>query len=146
MAEHPDAIDTLRAARFAVKPPEVVEFLGLPPIDIPQLPYLEGREQQSAGVLIQCLADTILQWRDKVPPEVQPAIVALMNGGVAIRVDKLIQESHHGIRIEGRFEGRPCMVFTHQASVQLFCYSERVEDEAQRRKIAFIIDGTEWQI
>ncbi len=146
MAEHPDAIDTLRAAHYAVKPPEVVDYLALPAIDIPQLPYLEGREQQSAGVLIQCLADTILQWREKVPADVQPAIIALLNGGVAIRVDKLIQESHHGIRIEGRFEGRPCMVIAHQASIQLFCYSERIEAEAQRRRIGFILDGTEWQI
>ena len=52
----------------------------------------------------------------------------------------------HGIRIEGRIDGNPCMVLAHQATVQLLCYIEKVEKEEHRRSIGFIINGEEQQV
>lgn len=58
-------------------------------------------------------------------------------------MERLAEESFHGIRIEGKIDGNPCMVMAHQATVQLLCYIEKVEKEESRRSIGFIINGEE---
>lgn len=106
----------------------------------------ELNEYQSAGVLMKRLADTISSWRTQAPKDVQPAILAILNGGIQINVTLLAEESFHGIRIEGTLNGSPCMLLSHQSSVQLLCYLAKVETEEKRRTIGFIIDGEETQV
>lgn len=101
---------------------------------------------KSAGVLMRRLADTIVEWREQLPEDQQPAILAILHGGVQIQVERLAQESFHGIRIEGRMGDNPCMVLAHQSTVQLLCFVEKVEKEEFRRQIGFIIDGEETQV
>lgn len=101
---------------------------------------------KSAGVLMRRLADTVTQWRQQLPEDQQPAILAILHGGVQIQVERLAQESYHGIRIEGRMSGNPCMVLAHQSTVQLLCFVEKVEKEEFRRRIGFIIDGEEQEL
>ena len=101
----------------------------------------EENRYRSAGALMRRLADTITQWREQVPEDAQPAIVAILHGGVQINVSLLAEESYHGIRIEGTIDGNPCMLLAHQSSVQLLCYVVRIEAHTPRRKIGFIIDG-----
>lgn len=112
----------------------------------PPLPS-EKNHYQSAGILMRKLASKVASWRESVPPDAQPVIVAILHGGYQINVELLAEESFHGIRIEGTLEGGgPCMVLAHQSSVQLLCYIEKIEREEQRRKIGFIIDGQEQQV
>lgn len=66
-----------------------------------------------------------------------------MNGGIQIEVERMAQESSHGIRIEGLLNGNPCMLLSHQSSVQLLCFVQKIEPAKPRRKIGFIIDGVE---
>lgn len=106
----------------------------------------EVNAYQSAGVLVRRLAETVTQWRKQVPPDSQPAIIAILQGGIQVSVSTLAEESFHGIRIEGTIDGSPCIVLTHQASVQLLCFVAKVEKEEFRRKIGFIIDGEEQQL
>jgi hypothetical protein len=129
--------------------------ITMPEFNIPRMADLqlhklptqeEVNEYQSAGILMRRLADTILQWRDKLPETQQPAIVAFLYGGIQINVERLAQESFHGIRIEGKMNGNPCMMLAHQSTVQLLCYVENVEKEEFKRKIGFIIDGEEKEI
>ncbi len=96
---------------------------------------------QSAGALMRRLADTVTEWRAQVPEDSQPAILAILHGGVQISVTLLAEESFHGIRVEGTLNGAPCMLLSHQSSIQLLCYVAKVEPEAPRRTIGFIIDG-----
>lgn len=96
---------------------------------------------QSAGALMRRLADTVTEWRAQVPEDAQPAILAILHGGVQINVTLLAEESFHGIRIEGTLNGAPCMLLAHQSSVQLLCYVAKVAEAAPRRTIGFIIDG-----
>lgn len=70
----------------------------------------EGNHYQSAGVLMKRLANAITQWRGQLPENVQPAIVAILHGGVQIDVTTLAQESFNGIRVEGTVNGVPCII------------------------------------
>ena len=102
----------------------------------------EDNKYRSAGVLMRRLAESIIAWRKELPESVEPAVIAILNGGVRIEVSALAQESFHGIRIEGLVNGVPCIMLAHQATVQLLCYVQPVMlPSAPRRKIGFIIDG-----
>ncbi|MFK8028579.1 MAG: DUF6173 family protein [Gammaproteobacteria bacterium] len=98
---------------------------------------------QSARALLQRLSQTMTDWRKELNDDVQPAILAILNGGLQVEVERMAQESFHGIRIEGLLNGNPCMLLSHQSSVQLLCFVQKIEKEKPRRKIGFIIDGVE---
>jgi hypothetical protein len=116
----------------------------IPSVEILRTPTpKEQNSFQSAGVLVRRMAQTVAQWRKQVPSDSQPVVLALLQGGVQVNVSLLAEESFHALRIEGTIEGSPCMLLTHQASVQLLCVIMKVEEEAQRRQIGFIIDGQE---
>ena len=68
-------------------------------------------------------------------------VIAVLSNGATINVEMLAEESFHGIRVEGTIDGQPCMLLTHQASIQLLCLMTRVEHEAPKRPIGFIIAG-----
>lgn len=134
-------------AKSPWSPGQLLPELRTPAFDMPKIPtWEEANKYQSAGVLMRRLADSITQWREQLPNDQQPAILAILNGGIQINVERLAEESFHGIRIEGKVEGNPCMVLAHQATVQLLCYIEKVEKEEHRRRIGFIIDGEEKQV
>lgn len=104
---------------------------------------------QAAAVLMRRLAESIMEWRRQLPEGVQPAVIAILHGGLQIRVHRLAQESFHGIRIEGTLNGSPCMLLAHQATVQMLCYVEKIDQTIQEqkpRKIGFIIEGEEREV
>jgi hypothetical protein len=104
---------------------------------------------QSSAVLMRRLAESITEWRKQLPDQVQPAVLAILHGGLQIRVHRLAQESFHGIRIEGTMNGNPCMLLAHQATVQMLCYVEKIDTNQQEqkpRKIGFIIEGEEREV
>ncbi|MGS2724095.1 hypothetical protein ACVBEJ_10150 [Porticoccus sp. GXU_MW_L64] len=155
MSEHDKTLE--QANREAMR--AAVESMGmvcvptianvpLPHTSIAPAPSEEevSNDYRSAGVLMRRLADTVIQWRNQLPQDQQPAILAVLNGGIQINVLRLAQESFHGIRIEGTINGSPCMLLSHQSSVQLLCYVEKVEKEEFRRRIGFIIDGEEEEV
>lgn len=87
------------------------------PIRMPRIPTLEENNNfQNAGALLRRLAESITQWRSALPENVQPAILAILHGGIQIDVERLAQESFHGIRIEGQTQGSPCVVLAHQVA------------------------------
>jgi len=107
---------------------------------------LPQEADESAGGMLRRLAQTILEWREELPEDAQPVITAIASGGVQIMVERMSQESHHGIRIEGMMNGNPCMLLAHQANLELLCYIEKVQEAEFRRKIGFIIDGEETEV
>ena len=98
----------------------------------------ESNEFRSAGVLMKAIADEALSWRESLDKGLQPAIVAILQGGIQIEVLKLSQVSFHGIRIEGNMGGNSCVMFAHQANVQMLCHAVEVKEEAPKRSIGFI--------
>jgi hypothetical protein len=140
------AVEAIERSRPPMKQYHLPE-LRVPEFHVPDVPAQEEvNEYQSAGTLMRRLVDSITQWRRQLPPEQQPAILAILNGGIQIRVELLAEESFHGIRIEGTLGGNRCMVLAHQSTVQLLCYIEEIEQEENRRTIGFIIDGKEQQV
>jgi hypothetical protein len=102
----------------------------------------EQNEYQSAGVLMRRLASTITQWRKQLPEGVQPALMAIVQGGPQISIQSLAQEGFHGIRIDGYVGDAPCILLAHQATVQILCYVEEIKPpEKPKRNIGFIIEG-----
>ena len=102
----------------------------------------EQNEYQSAGALMRRLAATITQWRKQLPEGVQPALMAIVQGGPQISIQSVAQEGFHGIRIEGYVGDAPCILLAHQATVQILCYVEEIKPpEKPKRNIGFIIEG-----
>lgn len=141
------------ALKAAVEASKSMKTFTLPPsLRVPELtplvvpPPQERNHYQSAGALMRRLADTILEWRDAVPGDAQPQIVAILHGGIQVDVTLLAEEGFHGIRIEGTIDGQPCMLLAHQSSVQLLCHVVKVEEPEQRRTIGFVIDGEKHQV
>ena len=105
--------------------------------------HQEINDYRSAGELIRSLARTIKKWRQQMPKDAEPTIVAILNGGLQIQVSRLVQESFHGIRVEGTAGGNPCMVLAHQNNIELLCYVQKVKEEEPERRIGFVIEGKE---
>lgn len=139
---------------FADAKKQIDAFKNLRDIAIPPMPYIEPyrppkmptfeetNQFQGAAVLLRRLAESIRLWRSALPEDVQPAVIALLNGGMQIDVTSLAQESFHGIRIEGQIQGQACVVLAHQSTVQLLCIAQPVSaPERPKRSIGFIIDG-----
>lgn len=132
----PSDVEIFHNVHPDVQPPSLsAEQLGLSHQDV--------NDYRSAGELIKSLAKTIHLWRQNMPNDAEPTVVAMLNGGLQIQVSRLAQESFHGIRIEGTAGGNPCMVLTHQNNVELLCYVQKVSEEEPERRIGFIIDGQE---
>ncbi|NVJ65562.1 MAG: hypothetical protein HWE16_03675 [Gammaproteobacteria bacterium] len=134
----PQEVEVFQNIHPDVKPPTL-------PVDQLNSTSQEMNDYRSSGELIRSLANTIRLWRQNTPADAQPAITAILSGGMQISVTRLAQESFHGIRIEGHVGGNPCMLLTHQSNVQLLCYIERIAEEVPERKIGFIVDGKETQ-
>lgn len=138
------AIDIPRPSQVQYHLPELrmPEYARLPAIPTQE----EVNRYQSAGILVSRLADSIKQWREQLPSDQQPAILAILNGGVQISVERLAEESFHGIRIEGKIADVPCMILAHQATLQLICYIEKVDEGKDRTSIGFVIGGEEQRV
>lgn len=104
----------------------------------------EVNAYQSAETLVKRLAETIKRWRAHLNEDQQPAIIAILTGGIQINVSSLAAESFNGVRIEGSLGGTPCVVVAHQSTVQMLCFVEPAEKP--RRPIGFVIDGAEEKI
>jgi hypothetical protein len=144
LKEHIENTSLASLAREIVTAEKVLAPLSLPMRDsfIYQQPTpKEVNKFQSAGVLLSRMFDAVQMWRKEAPPDSQPVIMAILNGGQTIKVSSLYEESFHVLRITGEFDGNPCILLTHQSSVQLLCYVAKIDEESPRRQIGFFING-----
>lgn len=116
------------------KPP-AVEKTNLCPLECSQE---DANVYRSAAVFLSSLAMEVKAWRQSLPPNYQPAVIAVLHGGVQVNVMRLAQVSFDGIRIEGTIEGNPCTLFAHQSTVQMICYAMEIREEEPRNPIGFI--------
>ncbi len=124
--------------------PGQIKPVSLPEGDCPGL--LEDNQFRSAGALMKAIADEALSWRQSLPKGFQPAIVAILQGGIQIEVNSLAQVSFHGIKIEGTMGGSLCVMFAHQASVQMLCRAVEIKEKEPVRPIGFIWPDKKLQI
>ncbi len=71
-------------------------------------------------------------------PNFQPAVMAILHGGVQVKVVRLAQVSFDGIRIEGLLQGNPVTLFAHQSTVQMMCFAKEIREAEERNPIGFI--------
>lgn len=116
----------------------------LPEKDSPSLK--ERNAYRSAGVFMKSIADEAWSWRESLQEGYQPSIIALLEGGVQIDVLTFSQVSFHGIRIEGTIAGSPCVMFTHQANIQILCHAIKIKKDIPSRTIGFIWPDKEIKI
>ena len=103
-------------------------------------------EYRSASAFIQAIAEEAMMWKQQLPKNFKPAILAVINGGTQINVTGLAQVSFHGIRIEGTLNGAPCSLLAHQSTVQILCFGQELVEKEERRPIGFIWPENEVEV
>ena len=98
----------------------------------------EKNEFRSAAVFLASLATEVKAWRTQLPDNYQPAVMAILHGGVQVNVMRLAQVSFDGIRIEGLMQGNPVTLFAHQSTVQMMCFAMEIKKPEERNPIGFI--------
>lgn len=110
-------------------------------VEMPQLPVVaETDRYKSASAFMRALANEAMSWNEQLPDNFQPEILALLPGGLQIKVNVLSQVSFHGIRIDGSLNGSPCSLLGHQNTVQILCYGKEILPDDPKRPIGFIWD------
>lgn len=118
---------------------DLTRLESLPPRQLIQPPsQQEINKYQSASALMEALSKEALRWKQQLPPNYQPTIMAILYGGIQINVRSLAQVSFHGIQIQGTLNGAHCSMLAHQSTVQMLCYAEEVTEEIPNRTIGFI--------
>ena len=138
-SEQPAASDPLRRPYLtmpgATGMPDIGEILA-------HMPAEAQHRFESAGEFVKRLANRVQKWRERLPEDRQPIILALLPNGNAVEVWSVGEDGHSSVVVEGLLEGSPCMFVSHQASFQLLCYTQQVSPE-KRRKIGFHVGGEE---
>ena len=98
----------------------------------------EQNEFRSAAIFLASLASEVKAWRQQLPANFEPAVIAVLHGGVQVNVMKLAQVSFDGIRIEGLIQENPVTLFAHQSTVQMMCFATEVKEEKAANPIGFI--------
>ena len=104
---------------------------------------------ESAGEFITRLAQRITKWRNSLPEDEIPAVLTFLPTGDVVEVLTVGEDGHSSVVIEGLVNDSPCMFISHQASLQILCYTRKVEDleneerSEKRRKIGFHVGGEE---
>ena len=117
---------------------------GMPNVQeiLAHMPAEEKHRFESAGEFVKRLAHRIAKWRERLPETEQPIILALLPNGSAVEVWSVGEDGHSSVVVEGLMNDLPCMFISHQASLQILCYTQTVEPE-NRRKIGFHVGGEE---
>lgn len=101
---------------------------------------------ESAGEFIKRLAHRVAKWREDVAENEVPVVLAFLPTGDAVEVLSIGEDGHSSVVIEGRVDGAKCMFISHQASLQVLCYTrvlEKEEEAEPRRMIGFHVGGEE---
>ncbi len=120
---------------------------GMPPMTeiLSSIPAEAKHRFESAGEFVTRLATRVSKWREQLPEDEQPVILALLPTGGSIEVWSVGEDGHSSVVVEGMMDGSPCMFISHQASFQVLCYTQKVEPE-KRRKIGFHVGGEEIEV
>ena len=142
MSESEDAntpVDPLRRPYLslpgATGMPDIGEILA-------HMPKEAQHRFESAGEFVKRLAHRVQKWRERLPEDEQPVILAMLPNGNAVEVWSVGEDGHSSVVVEGLLNDNPCMFISHQASFQILCYTQKVEPE-KKRKIGFHVGGEE---
>lgn len=106
---------------------------------------------ESAGEFITRLAHRVTKWRDSLSADERPVVLTFLPTGDVVEVLTVGEDGHSSVVIEGLVNDSPCMFISHQASLQILCYTRKVEDDDEeegeetkkKRTIGFHVGGEE---
>lgn len=106
---------------------------------------------ESAGEFITRLAHRVTKWRNSLPEDEIPVVLTFLPTGDVVEVITVGEDGHSSVVIEGLVNDSDCMFISHQASLQILCYTRKVEDEEgnddgereKKRTIGFHVGGEE---
>ena len=146
---------------IATKHPKIImndDFIHSPKFDIPgvtgmpdlapilaQMPKEQQHRFESAGEFIKRLAHRVQAWRETLPDDEQPCIYGLLPDGSAVTIISIAEDGHSSVIIDGLLDESPCMFITHQASLQILCFTQKLEKEEVPRTIGFHVGGEQIQ-
>lgn len=116
------------------------------------MPKEREHKFESAGEFIKRLAHRVTKWRNSLPEDEIPVVLTFLPTGDVVEVVTVGEDGHSSVVIEGVVEGSPCMFISHQASLQILCYTRKMsaegEDESPddarvKRTIGFHVGGEE---
>ncbi len=124
---------------------------GMPDLGdvLASMPKEREHRFESAGEFIMRLAKRIAKWRDSLPEDEEPVVLSFLQTGDVIEVLTIGEDGHSGVVIEGLVDGAPCMFISHQASLQILCYTRKISEEGDadappvKRTIGFHVGGEE---
>lgn len=126
---------------------DIPGLTGMPDLDpiLAQMPMEQKHRFESAGEFITRLAHRVQAWRESLPADQQPYILALLPDGSSVQVLSLAEDGHSSVVVEGLLDETPCMFITHQASLQILCFTQELEEEEVSRPIGFHVGGEQIQ-
>jgi hypothetical protein len=77
-----------------------------------------------------------------------PVVLTFLPTGDVVEVLTIGEDGHSSVVVEGKLEDTACMFISHQASLQVLCYTRKLEEEEveePRRMIGFHVGGEEIQ-
>jgi hypothetical protein len=118
---------------------------GMPPVEeiLASMPAEAQHRFESAGEFVRRLAHRVQKWRERLPDDEQPVILALLPNGAAVEVMSVGEDGHSSVVVEGVLEEAACMFISHQASFQVLCYTQKITPETKRKMIGFHVGGEE---
>lgn len=121
---------------------------GMPDLKdiLASMPKEQQHRFESAGEFIKRLAHRVTKWRESVAEDEIPVVLTFLPTGDIVEVLTIGEDGHSSVVIEGLVDGMPSMFISHQASLQILCYTKKVvenEPEPPRRTIGFHVGGEE---
>ena len=113
------------------------------------MPKEQQHRFESAGEFIKRLAHRVSKWRESLPEDENPMVLTFLPTGDVVEVLTVGEDGHSSVVVEGLVNGSPCMFISHQASLQILCYTkkdEADEDKSEpkpKRTIGFHVGGEE---
>lgn len=112
----------------------------------PKAPTLRADDAAAARAMLESLASAIRAWRERLPEELQPALLAIVNGGAPIEVDALALEGFAAIALSGHCQGHRRQILVPPQHVQFLCVPRNAESARQGpAAIGFRIDGRSFE-
>lgn len=125
---------------------------GMPDLKhiLASMPKEQEHRFESAGEFIKRLAHRVSKWRENVAEDEVPVVLSFLPTGDIVEVLTIGEDGHSSVVIEGLVDGSPCMFISHQASLQILCYTRKIEEEPEeepkpRRRIGFHVGGEEFE-
>lgn len=126
---------------------DIPGLTGMPDLGpiLAQMPKEQQHRFESAGEFIKRLAHRVQAWRESLPDNQQPYILCLLPDGGSVQILSIAEDGHSSVVVEGLLNDAPCMFISHQASLQIMCFTQELQEEEEPRTIGFHVNGEQIQ-